>query len=81
MEQLNQQLLQYVAENKQWSEAVESEALSIMDNDRCPLKMASPRIYYEISTLVEDFISDNDLPQDWSDSIDIEEDIFWELDN
>ena len=57
--------IQYVRDNKTWSEAEEQVALERIDHQRCPLSFASERIADEITDLMEEYGQDNDLSEGW----------------
>ena len=71
-------VIEYVRENKTWSEAEEQVALERIDRWRCPLDHAYPSISDEISELMCEYGVENDLPEDWCEDFDAE-DIFWKL--
>jgi len=74
--------LQYVRDNKTWTEAEEDVALEQIGRLRCPLRMTSTgkSICNNIRELLESFAEENDLDTDWwSENFDDEEEIFWAL--
>lgn len=74
--------LQYVRDNKTWTEAEEQVALNDMDRWRCPLThtQTGERIADQINDLMEEYGEDNDLPEGWwLDEVSDAEDIFWKL--
>ena len=72
--------IQYVRENKTWTDAEEKVVLDNIDKCRCPLSMAYPNIHYEISELMEEFWEDNELEGEWYEFVDDDTDsIFIEL--
>lgn len=74
--------IEYVRENKTWSESEESVALEQMEKYRCPLRMVDcgDGIIDEIHDLMEEYGADNDLPEEWwLEYVDDEEEIFWKL--
>ena len=76
-----EEFIKYCNENWsiEWYEM--ARALGAMDECRCPLYMASDKITDEIRSLADDFISDNNLDEDWfTDNFEDEEEVFWALD-
>lgn len=71
--------VQYVRDNKTWSEAEDSLALERINNLRCCIDFASPEICTEIHDLMEEFSQENDLPEGWWYNEANEDDIFFEL--
>ena len=74
--------IEYVRENKGWSDAEEQVALADMDEFRCPLSHArcGEEIADNISDLMEEYGEDNDLPEGWwLNYVGDAEDIFWKL--
>ena len=61
--QLLQDLLSYIRENIEDKDI--ERAWNKIDRMRCPLAMADPQLYNDIDHLVEDFIFDNNLDDDW----------------
>ena len=61
--QLLQDLLSYIRENIEDKDI--ERAWNKIDRMRCPLVMADPQLYNDIDHLVEDFIFDNNLDDDW----------------
>ena len=57
--------IQYVKEHRNWSDACEEYALETIDTYRCPIEQASSEIEYCIRELMNDYTSDNDLPDGW----------------
>ena len=68
-----QMILQYCKENIDDWDRLEREALTKIDHWRCPLQMASPELYGEMSCRMVDWCDMHDYPDD---DLDIEE-IFW----
>lgn len=71
--------IQYVRENKTWSDAEERVALDIIGHMRCSIDLASPKICDEIHDLMEEWSEDNDMPEGWWYEDANEDDIFFEL--
>lgn len=71
--------IQYVRENKDWSEAEEQVALDQISKMRCPLNMTSTgsHICDKIRDLMDEYGEDNDLAEGWWDED--AEAIFWKL--
>lgn len=57
--------LQYVKENKTWSEEEEKVALQRINHYRCGIDFADRKISNEISGLMEEYGEDNDLAEGW----------------
>ncbi len=70
--------LQFVRDNKDWSEACEAYALETVDKMRYPIDQASEEIGDKIRDLMDEFGYRNDLPEDWWEDYDID-DIFFKL--
>lgn len=79
MEKLFLEGINYVRENKTWSEAEEQVALEKIDRFRCPLSHAYPSIAEEIRDLMDEFGEENDLPEDWWLDYGDEDEIFFKL--
>lgn len=67
--------IQYVRNNKTWSDAAEAVALEELGK-RLPLP---ERIENEIHDLMEEWSDDNDMPEEWWYNEMDETDIFYEL--
>lgn len=61
------QALQYIRDNKTWTEAMEDVALEQISKMRCPLRMTSTgeSICNNIRDLLDEYGEENGLPQDW----------------
>lgn len=71
--------IQYVKDNRRWSDAEEQVALERIGNYRCGVDFAYPSIADEINDLMEEYGQDNDLPEGWwLEDTDIDE-IFMQL--
>lgn len=80
--ELKDELLQYIRDNKGWTDAMEEVALEQINKMRCPLRMTATgeNICNNIRELLESFAEENDLDTDWwSEDFDDEEEIFWAL--
>ena len=71
--------LQYIRDNKTWSDEEEKVALQRIDHYRCSIDFASPSICEEIHDLMEEYGEDNDLEEGWWLEFGDEDDIFFEL--
>ena len=71
--------LQYVKENKKWSEEEEKVALQRINHYRCGIDFASPSIRDEIHDLMEEYSDDNDLAEGWWLLYGDETEIFYKL--
>ena len=71
--------IQYVRDNKTWSDAEERVALDNIDHMRCDLAQASNKIYCDIHDLMEEWSADNDMPENWWWEYVNEDDIFFKL--
>ena len=71
--------IQYVRENKTWSDAEERVALDNIDHMRCDLAQASNKIYCDIHDLMEEWSDDNEMPENWWWAYVSEDDIFFKL--
>lgn len=71
--------LQYVRDNKTWSDAQEALALERINHYRCGIDFADRKISNEISGLMEEYGEDNDLAEGWWLEFGDETDIFFEL--
>lgn len=57
--------IQYVRDNKTWSDAEDDVALQYMGEQGCGLQFAFEKIYNQIYDLMEEYSADNDLPEGW----------------
>ena len=73
--------IEYVRENKNWTDAEERVALDGMNENRCPLDwtLTGQKIRDRIAELMDEYGQDNDLPADWWREQKTEEEIFMEL--
>ena len=71
--------LQYVRENKNWSNALEQVAWERIGEWRVPLYMTGTGIDDKIHDLMEEYSDDNDLPEGWWLEFGDEDEIFWKL--
>ena len=71
--------IQYVRENKTWTEAEERVALDRINAMRCDINQASDKIACEIHDLMEEWSADNDMPENWWLEYESEDSIFWKL--
>ena len=71
--------IQYVRDNKTWTEAEERVALDKINHMKCDINQASDKIACEIHDLVEEWSADNDMPENWWWAYANEDDIFFEL--
>ena len=71
--------IEYVRENKSWSETCEQYALEIIDQFRCPIEQASDEIDSEITELMNDYGRMNNLPEDWWYEFGDTDDVFFKL--
>lgn len=71
--------IQYVRENKTWSDAQEARALEIINKLRCSIAQADCHIYDEIHDLMEEYSDDNFLAEGWWYGYADEDDIFFAL--
>lgn len=72
--------LEYVRENKNWSSAEEAVALERINEMRCGIDQASPKISENIAELMEEYGQNEDLEEDWWREFGDEDDIFFMLD-
>lgn len=77
--ELVEQAIQYVRENKTWSEAEERVALDRINNLRCDINQASDKIACEIADLMAEWSADNNLCENWWWQYVNEDDIFFQL--
>ena len=71
--------IQYVRDNRTWSNKEESVALDIMSELRCDLGTASDKIVCEIHDLMEEWSEEHDYPEGWWRELLDEEEIFMKL--
>ena len=71
--------IQYVRENKTWTEAEERVALDKINKIRCNINQASDKIACEIHDLMEEWSADNGMPENWWWEYESEDSIFWKL--
>lgn len=71
--------IQYVRDNKDWSEAMEQVALERIDHFRCGIAQAYPSIADSIYDLMEEYGEENDLQEGWWYDLADEDDIFYRL--
>ena len=74
-----EEALQYVRDNKTWSDAHEEIALECINNYRCSIEQASKRIANEIAELMGEYGIEHDLEEDWWEKELTCDNIFWEL--
>ena len=79
MERHFEQAIQYVRDNKTWTDAEETVALQHIDHYRCPLQQASSNIASEISGLMEEYGEEHDLPEDWWREFGDEDEVFFSM--
>lgn len=79
MEKHFKNALQYVRDNKKWSDYREEEALCYINETRCGINIADHDICEEIADLMEEYGEENDLPEGWWLEYGDEEDIFMKL--
>ena len=77
--ELVEQAIQYVRENKTWSEAEERVALDRINNLRCDINQASDRIACEIADLMAEWSADNNMHENWWWQYVNVDDIFFQL--
>ena len=71
--------LQYIRDNKTWSDAHEEVALEYIGRLRCSIEQASKRIANEIAKLMGEYGIENGLEDDWWEGELTCDDIFWKL--
>lgn len=71
--------IQYIRDNKPWTEAEERVALDNIDHWRCSIGQAAPSIADEICDLMEEFGEDNGYPEGWWYEYGDEDDVFFKL--
>lgn len=74
-----EEAIQYVRDNKTWSDAEEEVAMEHMNHWRTDLANASSHIAEAIYDLMEEWSEENDMPENWWLELMDEDDIFWEL--
>lgn len=72
-----EEAVQYVRENKTWSEAEEAVALEKINHLRCDIQTASEKIASEIHDLMEEWSEENGYPEEWWYYEGDEDDIFF----
>ena len=76
---LIEKAVQYIRENKTWSDAEEKVALERINEMRCDLSTASDKIYCAIHDLMEEWSDENGYPEGWWMYEISEDDIFMKL--
>jgi len=78
---MNEEVLDYIRDNRTWTDEQETRALYEIDRMRCPLSMThdGEQIEQGICDLLEEFGEENDLPEGWWLEEGDAEDIFWML--
>jgi hypothetical protein len=71
--------IEYVRENKTWSNACEQHAWELIERFRCPISQASDEIDGAIADLMNDYGEMHDLPEDWWWDFGNTDDIFFKL--
>lgn len=71
--------IQYVKDNKTWSDWDEQEALDYMNEMRCDIYRANSDICWAIADLMDEYGKENDLPEGWWVDEISENDIFLKL--
>lgn len=75
-----EQMLQYIREHNEWTKAQTERAWELIEQCRCPIDQADESIAWDISQMLEDYASDNDLPEDaWLDYFDDANDVWCNL--
>lgn len=72
-------LIAYINENWEMHPYEGKKAIEVMDHSHYPLEMANRKLYDTLCSMIEDFANDNDLSNEWVDTIDVE-DIFFDCD-
>ena len=67
------EMVQHVIDNVENFGSRYQHALSIIDSDRCPLRMADNRLFGDIHSAMADWALDTNLTDDELDEFDIEE--------
>lgn len=66
--------MQYIRNNKTWSDEEEQRALTLIDRRRCSIEYADHRIAAEINDLLDEFGTENGLQEGWwLDDMDVDE--------
>ena len=65
MDAIIKKAIQYIRDNKTWSDAEEEVAYEIMNRTRCSLEHASDKIYCGIQDLMEEFGEEQGYPEGW----------------
>ena len=71
--------LQYIRENKTWTDAEEEQALNTINHLKCGIAQANSKICSDIRDLMDDWSTDNNISQDWWQEFTDEDDIFLKL--
>jgi len=71
--------IEYVRENKSWSEACEQYALEIIGENRCPIEQASDEIDCAIVDLMNEYGEENNLPENWWWEFGNTDDVFFKI--
>ena len=71
--------IEYVRENKSWSEACEQYALEIIGEKRCPIQQASDEIDCAIVDLMNEYGEENNLPENWWWEFGNTDDVFFKI--
>ena len=71
--------IQYVRDNKTWTDAEEQVAIDNIDHWRCSIGQAYPPIADKIIDLMEEFGEDNGYPEGWWYEYGDEDDVFFKL--
>ena len=74
-----EEALQYVRDNKTWSDAEDEVAVEYINRYRCGISQAAPQISDEIYELMNEWSADSEMDEDWWLEITDEDEIFWEL--
>lgn len=74
-----EQAIQYVRDNKTWSDAEEQAALDNINHMRCGISDASEEISMAVYDLMEEFGEQNGYPENWWLEETDEDEIFFEL--
>lgn len=70
--------LEYVRDNKSWTDTQEALAIEDMVRYRCPIEYADDDISDEIAALMDEYGKELGLPDGWWMEHEVNE-IFWEL--
>lgn len=79
MEEHIENAIQYVRDNKTWSDAEEELALEKINHLRCNINVASDKIACEIADLMNDYGWNNNLPENYWWQYANVDDIFFKL--